>query len=491
MSALLNHNERAEISWKGRTINQITSSIQKNGKAYEETTGNGIFRAMPLKIYRREIAANIPTSNGCPNSRISSSIDVFNQPGGSVISRITEVNTDIFGQLNTLEYSATGNLNETYGCDSRGDSRGDSGDGNEGSTRSSAPSYNCAEKNARRRCRSSGIIKRVYDPARSELAYFTNTNQYLVSRSKSFLQNQYRHVRNNDISIITNPLVNKETYSPNGVSHCPKAYISEGANTFHYYWIDASGTADDFASTEKRHTITIPPGNYNVHDLNAEFQNIMYRNTHYFVYTPTHSNVYLMKFIYNNTNNCVELQTFSTANFRNMVDYIRPMNAAWVVPTVDVVPVYFIPATGFQNVIGFSSGFYPDVSANVSANATVNGVAYGALSNLPHTIYPSYSITYYKPSNNRFATQGGVSSSDMTQRVKYETISRNGLAYSTTMGSHVGNAMSYGVSDHVYTQKDKIGYPVTMTPVIDKYTGAMKRLMAGRLAGQCASAPSG
>ena len=110
---------------------------------------------------------------------------------------------------------------------------------------------------------------------------------------------------------------------------------------------------------------------------------------------------------------------------------------------------------------------------------------------MPHKLYPSYSITYYKPSNNRFATQGGVSSSDMTQRVKYETISRNGLAYSTALGSQVGNAMSYGVSEHVYTQKDKIGYPITMTPVIDKYTGEMKRLAAGRLVGKCVSAPNG
>ena len=79
----------------------------------------------------------------------------------------------------------------------------------------------------------------------------------------------------------------------------------------------------------------------------------------------------------------------------------------------------------------------------------------------------------------------------MTQRVKYETISRNGLAYSTALGAQVGSAMSYGVSEQVYTQKDKIGYPMTLTPVIDKYTGAMKRLAGGRLVGRCSSAPNG
>ena len=472
MSALLNHNQRAEISWKGRTINQITSTIQKNGMNVGKSTGDIIFRAMPLKLYRRELAANVPLKNGCPNSRISSSIDVFNQPGGSVVLSMNETNQDTFGQLNTLEYSAPGNLNETYGCSSGVSS-----------------SYNCAEQNARKRCRSSGVIKRTYDQARSEIAYFTNTNQYLVSRSKTFLQNQYRHIRPNDISIITNPLVNKETYSPNGISHCQKAYIAEGANVFYYYWIDASG--GDFSSNTKRYTVTIPPGNYDVHDLNTIFQTVMYQNTHYFIYNTTHSNAFLMSIIYNNTNNSIEIQTFSSVNFASQLNYNIPLNASWVRPTVNVVPVYSIPATGIQNIIGFSGGFYPNVAANSGANIVSPNTSYGALSNLPHKLYPSYSITYYKPSNNRFATQGGVSSSDMTQRVKYETISRNGLAYSTALGSQVGNAMSYGVSEHVYTQKDKIGYPITMTPVIDKYTGEMKRLAAGRLVGKCVSAPNG
>lgn len=470
MSALLNHNEQREISWKGRTINQITSTIQKNGtNSIGKTTRDTIFRALPLKIYRRELAANIPIANSCQNSRISNSIDEFNRPGGYVLPKTA--NTNNAGQFNTLESPATGNLNNTNGC------------------LNASSSYNCAEKNARRRCRSSGVIKRTYDPARSELSYFTNTNQYLVSRSKTFLQNQYRHVRPNDNSVVTNPLTSKEIYSPNGVSHCQKAYIAEGANVFYYYWIDSSGT--DFASNAKRYTVTIPAGNYDVHDLNSVFETAMYKNKHYFVYTTTHSNAFLMKIVYNNTNRCVEIQAFSSANFSNTNIYVLPIGATWQIPVTDCVPVYFIPVSGFQNVVGFSSGFYPNVGENQNANITVNGAAYGALSNLSHTIYPSYSITYYKPSNNRFAVQGGVSSSDMTQRVKYETISRNGLAYSTAFGSQVGNAMSYGVNSHIYTVKDKIGYPLTNTPVIDKYTGELKRLAGGRLKGQCVSAPNG
>jgi hypothetical protein len=98
---------------------------------------------------------------------------------------------------------------------------------------------------------------------------------------------------------------------------------------------------------------------------------------------------------------------------------------------------------------------------------------------------------YYKPSNNRFATQGSVSSSDMTERVKYETITSNGKLFAMALGSQVGSAMSYGVSEHVYSLKDKIGYPAKKTPVIDKYTGKMRCVENGRLTGYCVGAPNG
>ena len=442
MSALLNHNPHAKISWKGRTMNQITSSVQKNTKSGIGNTRQNLFRAMPLNIYRREIAS---VNSSCHKSRFSTSIDELNHPGGSIVTKITSTS----GQTNILESPATGNLNETYGCKAPGLTN----------------SYNCAENNARRRCRSSGIIKRVYDPARSELKYFTNTNQYLVSRSKSFTQNQYRHVRPNSVSLVSNPLAPKDTYSPNGISHCPKAYIAEGENVFYYYWIDASGAAD-FASTAKRNTVTIPPGYYDVTDLNRLFETVMYKNRHYFIYSGTNSFIYLMKIVYNNSSNSVEIQTFSSANVSNTSTYRIPMDATWTRPTVNVVPVYYIPTSGFQNIVGFSNGYYPNVAANPSANATLNGSSYGALSNLSHTLYPSYSIMYYKPSNHRFATQGAVSSSDMTTRVKYETISRNSLLYSNEFGSAVGNAMSYGSLSKVYTLKDKLGFPLTRTPII-------------------------
>jgi hypothetical protein len=226
-----------------------------------------------------------------------------------------------------------------------------------------------------------------------------------------------------------------------------------------------------------------------VHDLNGVFESAMYSNGHYFVYNYTHEKVFLMKIIYNSSNGSVEIQAFSSATVSNTTSYSVPFGVSWTRPGTNTVPVYYIPNTGIQSIIGFSTGYYPTLNTNSTINKT--STSYGALSNMAHSVYPSYSIVYYKPSNNRFATQGGVSSSDMTGRIKYETITSNGKAFATALGAHVGAAMSYGVSDHVYSLKDKIGYPAKKTPVIDKYTGAMRCVENGRLKGQCISAPNG
>tara|TARA_B100001287_G_scaffold276730_1_gene288980 strand:- start:7446 stop:8321 length:876 start_codon:yes stop_codon:yes gene_type:complete len=70
-----------------------------------------------------------------------------------------------------------------------------------------------------------------------------------------------------------------------------------------------------------------------------------------------------------------------------------------------------------------------------------------------------YKETQFKPSNYKFAQQGGVSSSARTSRLNYDTITTNGGLYTKAYGSEVGNALSYGASSDAYTIKQKIGYP--------------------------------
>ena len=476
---LLNFNPNAEVAWKGHVLNQITTTLQKNGAPSKTLNVKNQFRAMPLKLYRREIATSIKNKYGCPNSRVSSSIDELTRPGGFIITipsgirdasmnllSSTGLPIDNTGLVNIIESPQPNSLNDTYGC---------------GPIASN--SYNCAEDNALRRCRSSGIIKRKYDPFRQEISYFANSNQYLVSRSKTFLQNQYRHVRAADNSLVSNPLQSNPTYSPNGISHCSLSQVVAGANVFYYYWIDASGVGST------KYSVVVPPGYYDVNNFNAAFQTAMLKNGHYLVYNPSNANVFLMKIVYNNSNNAIEIQTYSTSGFYGNTSYSVPPNQTWSIPSTGTIPVYWIPQTGIQNAIGFVSGYYPTLNAGALQQTSSSPI--GFLSNTAHSLYPSYSLVYYKPSNKRFAVQGGVSSGDMTQRIKYDAITTTASTFTKLYGAQVANAMAYGVADNAYTVKDKIGYPITKTPVIDKYTGALRCLQNARRSGYCASNMNG
>jgi hypothetical protein len=430
MSALLNHNSIPYIPWKSIPIfNQLTTTIKKNKDTNEDTNHERFLRPGPLKINRREIAANIPLNSSC--SRFSCSIDELNRPNGYIITDISN------GLANTLDIQIPNSYTEQNKCSD---------------AVSSKTAIPC---NALRRCRSSGMIKKNIDLSRGDSAYFTNTNQYLVSRSKTFKQNQYSQVRYEDTSLLTNPSNgNGRFYIPNGFSHCQNPYYDGVANPFQYKWIDGN-----------IYTVSIPAGYYNVYDLNAAFRFVMTTNKHYFVNSTTVSSAFLLNISYNTNYGKVELQVFSTNHFPSS-QYMLPISATWTSPT-DTVPSFIISNNRFQEVIGFSQGNYPAVTNPVTQNQ-------GFVSNMPNLINPSYIIKSYKPKNHKFAQEGGVSGSSLIQRKKYDTIQTVAASYNNIFGSQVANAMSYGVSEQVYTLKSRLGFPMKKTPVISKITGEVK-----------------
>jgi len=87
----------------------------------------------------------------------------------------------------------------------------------------------------------------------------------------------------------------------------------------------------------------------------------------------------------------------------------------------------------------------------------------------------AYVPVYYKPSNSKFAQQGGVSSSTRIQRIKYDTITGAGSKLQTTFGKETASALAYSTTDSsIYSLKTKVGYPNKQTPVFSKVTGALK-----------------
>jgi len=446
------------IPWKGKTFNQITSKRQKNGmdQIYRTTSLVSYFRALPMKIYRREIVTNQDSSYNVCNSRSSSSIDLFNMPGSAIVNSSYDENVN--GLVNTI-----GNkINPNNSCESPG----------------TCLAFLSPSETAKRRVRSAGMIKRQFDISKNNDTYYTNTNQYLVSRNRTFKQNQYNYIQYGDATVKPGDgLSSQNVYAGNGINHCPK-YYSNTAVTFQYQWLD-----------KLYYTVTVPIGYYAVEDLNNVLHNTMIANNHYFVNLSSQSKVMLLSFSYNSYFKKMELHTylanttiFSTVNYRLPYSPLydpQTMNiplyiTSWSTPTQSRMPIFVVANNGFQEMIGFSAGSYPSIpipaSFSVGPNQDVSETSNVFMSSSTPAIQPTFVTVVYKPSNSQFATQGGVSASSLTARVRYNTITNNSAVYMQGLGVAVGNAMAYGVPENGYTIKDKLGYPLRRTPFFKPFS---------------------
>jgi len=429
MSATLGFNSIPYYSWKDQVFYQVSSFISENMN-HSQTLGiNQLMKPMPLKIYRREIASVAPSTN-C-SSRISQSIDELNQPGSTIISKTS---TSRNGLVNIIDNPVT-------------------------ECKSTTCNINMPDVDARRRVRSAGMIRKKYSPEKNNDTYCTNANQYLVSRNKTFSQNEYHFIRQGNGAVKPgSSLSNNNLYSPNGISHCNQPYISSvnNNNVFQYTWIDSL-----------IYTVTIPDGQYDIVKLNQVFQNAMVENNTYFIYSQT-SNQFLFQFTYDSDKNTVILNVSPSSNFIDLSsNLLKPgykvyEPCSWYNHTSHIVtvsnpsPYVIIPVSSFQNIIGFSAGSYSAPSQE---------------SNLTPFITSNYVKMNYKPNNSQFAVQGAVSGSNFILRKKYDTITDGGAKMKAAYGSATASALAYGVTDQQYTLKQKMGYPIAQTPVISKYNG--------------------
>ena len=461
MSALLSLNPIPLISWKGRTFNQVHSSIQKNGQ-YTENSSNSVenlFSANPLKIYRREVA-NI-TTEPC-NSRASLRLDNFNRPSGTInISSATNNN----GLVNTIIDPTSNNTCENY--------------------------ENCSvvlspAENARNRVRSSGMIKRKFNENRNNDTYYTSTSQYLNSRNRTFIQNQYNYIRIGDSTATpgTN-LASGNIYSPSGTNHCAKYSLPN--TTFKYKWINTipDGTTISM-NDDTEYTVTIPNGNYSLTDINRVFKQTMFQNLHFLIKDPAGTtneyyseNIsYALNLAYNNNTNVIEINSYRIdIDTFQPVNYTIPTNSSgnktWDLPStgtgVNKFPQIIISNNEMKKALGFTDASYPSSQVN-----TNNEIVQTNTSSSTPSIQPLYTKLYYKPNNPQFAQQGAVSAGDLITRKKYNSITNSTAAYRDAFGNHVANALAYGVPSNGYTIKDKIGYPMKKTPTFNNYNSEMK-----------------
>ena len=434
------------VQWKGKTFIQLVASIRKNDSKSATLSIYQLRKPLPLKIYRKEIG-NGPRCN----SRTSVKIADFETPGNNIVSNASG---SAWGLVNTLDIHVTSLSAEHGKCDTE------------------TACFFSPEYNARRRCRSAGMIPRKFNVDKNNDTYCTSTNQYLVARNRTIKQNEYHYIRKGDTGLIPGPgLAGSNVYSPAGLSHCYRPMISpeNQNNVIYYIWID-----------RKEYTATIPTGFYDIQSLNTAFQTQQYINKTYLKGKNGYEDVYLLTISFDNVNHSALLIANVAWNDPYPVaNYESPDVGVWEMvldtsggyypsslPTLMETPqyggTYFHIQTSdmFGDLIGYFPGYY------------YNGLNTGQFQG---TIYHNYVALHYKPNNSTFGVQGAVDSSSLIQRKKYDTITDAANGLRSAYGMAAANALAYGVSEKPYTIKSVVGDKVIYTPVINRFTGQICR----------------
>ena len=469
-------NERRNISWKGQTFYQVVAGLKKNTNTFSTTSTQGFFLPPPIKHYRREIA----NTNTC-KTRANVDGDAFFQPGGTIDNTASSVAPSYVSEFGlTVSHSErpTGNC-DTPACSKSAD--------------------------AKRRVRSSGNIKRKFSASND--TYYTSTNEYLISRNRTVKQNEVFSVRYGDPSYkpgTPNSIPN--IYTPNGINHCAKVSIKGFSSTplFQYQWLNA--TVNDF---------TIADGNYDIGELNSLFQTKLMNLGHYYNDTMNGSKVFLFNFVYDTLSDKVQIQCFATNSTIHPTNRYTRGNTSWEIPDYTIVPQIRILNNIFQTILGISAGNYPpaDISGNsvgqrnqtqpatrLAGAESAQYNVYGSGGALYVSVYPTRTVgnqfktgtanptigtpfvpLYYKPSNSKFASQGGVDSSSRLNRLKYDTVTNSANTFMTAYGKQTANALAYSVPSPGYTIKDKVGYPAPKTPTVNR--GAVTACESSKIRG--------
>lgn len=431
----------SNLKWKGISYQELASGIKYNTYTKDSILfPRLLMNALPLKLYRREIANTVVNCN--PRTSL---IGQFDNPGQTSVTSYNTKN----GLALTLD-----KINSNYDSNSCEHPNSKYGE-------QSCQAFQSPEQNAKRRVRSAGMVRLKYNNVSAN--YFTDTNQYLTSRNRTFQQNQYFHIRQGDSMAKPGTLgAIDNIYSANGYNNCPKFNVTSPI-IYHYTWLTNGSNIRD--NTTALFTVTIPVGLYSIDEFNNILNSVMLQNYHYMIITTTNSPFFFLNFSYNGNLNKIILT--STSISRNTFlpgskyIYSNFQSQIWSVPTSPFNPQVIIPENSiFQSGLGFSVGTYPSTGSNSTDQIIFSTDSSSLKSN--------YVPIYYKPNNSEFACQGAVSASSLIARKKYNTVTNGANKLGVIYGNQVANALAYGVPSPGYTLKDRIGFPIIKTPIISK-----------------------
>jgi hypothetical protein len=126
------------------------------------------------------------------------------------------------------------------------------------------------------------------------------------------------------------------------------AYLNN--NTFSYTWID--GTVNNVVMPSSGIHLSLA-------QLNSYLQSVMVSNSHY--YTKSGQFVYLLEIVVNQSSYAYQINSFATSvAIATANGWVIPAGATWVNPTNSIMPMFNVPSTNFQSLIGFNAGSYPN-----------------------------------------------------------------------------------------------------------------------------------
>jgi len=137
----------------------------------------------------------------------------------------------------------------------------------------------------------------------------------------------------------------------------PNISVANNNNTFQYTWID--GTTK---------TVTMPDGFYEISDMNNFLHQTMLNNGHYLTEVSTNNAVWFLTMSVNTSTYKIDLLSFPMVSsvYTSALYTVPSSTPPWTVPATSTNPQFVIPATLFDDVIGFAAGTYPATNNNTS-----------------------------------------------------------------------------------------------------------------------------
>jgi hypothetical protein len=129
-------------------------------------------------------------------------------------------------------------------------------------------------------------------------------------------------------------------------------------NTFSYIWVDG-----------QTYTIVIPDGYYQLVEINAILQSYMVSNLQYLTSTSG-SYVYLLEIVVNQSRYAYQINSFLIDSDIIATNEWTPASTDWVPTTNAICPIFVVPDTNFQQLIGFTAGRYPNAVITGATPAT-------------------------------------------------------------------------------------------------------------------------